>query len=755
MDRLPKKMIMKILYAGTVYKSKFSRNGLSDNDRRWVNVVAVTGITELTEAVAMHQPDLILVDYEGPLCWRSAMSLLRRKSITVPFIILGTQISEDAATEAFRLGALDYITVGEMSRSAEQITDQILRYKAEQEIPGASYKLNVLKKERATERRKAENLTRFKAHLLNNIGQAVVATDNKGIITYWNSAAEELFGHKTTDVSGTMFTDLVAPVHTVQAAEMWQTINSGNVWSGEVSEQDQTGQHHTYQITARPIYDDRRQFEGMITITTNITEQRRLEKLVRSSARLAKLGHFEIDISNNTLYRSDYTKEIHGTPYAEVDVHTALRAYREGASREIAEKAYNDAVDYGKGYDIEVELIADDATDRCVRIIGEVEKRNGKAVRIFGSIQDITQYKNAEKAALDAFRERDVILESIGDAFFAVDRNWRVNYWNSNAEQVLSTNRDDVLGKVVWDVFPEYIGTEAYEQYHRAMQTQAKTEFDEFFFSFQKWLQVSVFPSPLGLSIYFKDITDRKLSELKMLELNENLQEYANDLVAVNLELKQFSYIVSHNLRAPVTNIMGLVEELSDGGYDRETQQMIIDLLKSSAGRLNSVITDLNDVLQLKADGNKRKEKLTLTTVTGEVLATISTQIAAENGTVLTDFDSIDEIFTVRSYLHSIIYNLVSNALKYRRPDVPPVVRIKSQPTSDGIALTFTDNGSGIDLQSTKDDLFGMYKRFHLNVEGKGIGLFMVKTQLEILGGSISVESRVGEGTTFTLFFPE
>ena len=104
--------------------------------------------------------------------------------------------------------------------------------------------------------------------------------------------------------------------------------------------------------------------------------------------------------------------------------------------------------------------------------------------------------------------------------------------------------------------------------------------------------------------------------------------------------------------------------------------------------------------------------------------------------------------------MHSIFFNLIFNSIKYRQLDTTPVIKIKSELIEGKIKISFKDNGIGIDLTKYGDKIFGLYKRFHFHVEGKGIGLFMVKTQIETLGGTIGVESKQGEGTGFIIEFP-
>jgi signal transduction histidine kinase len=107
----------------------------------------------------------------------------------------------------------------------------------------------------------------------------------------------------------------------------------------------------------------------------------------------------------------------------------------------------------------------------------------------------------------------------------------------------------------------------------------------------------------------------------------------------------------------------------------------------------------------------------------------------------------------VKSYLYSIFYNLIINSIKYRKPGRRPFINIYSREKANKITLVFCDNGSGIDLSRYGDKIFGLYKRFHYDVEGKGMGLFMVKTQVESLEGNISVRSQIDEGSEFTVEF--
>jgi signal transduction histidine kinase len=116
-------------------------------------------------------------------------------------------------------------------------------------------------------------------------------------------------------------------------------------------------------------------------------------------------------------------------------------------------------------------------------------------------------------------------------------------------------------------------------------------------------------------------------------------------------------------------------------------------------------------------------------------------------------FTAIDQMITLKSYIYSIFFNLISNSIKYRQDDQPPIIEITALNEKNKIELIFKDNGLGMNLQRNGDEVFGLYKRFHHHIEGKGIGLYMVKAQVETLGGKITVDSGINNGTTFKISF--
>jgi PAS domain S-box-containing protein len=250
----------------------------------------------------------------------------------------------------------------------------------------------------------------------------------------------------------------------------------------------------------------------------------------------------------------------------------------------------------------------------------------------------------------------------------------------------------------------------------------------------------------IGILLTFKNITEKKVLELKR-------EKITTDLIQRNKDQEQFNYIVSHNLRAPVANVTGLLELLNDPAINEADKKYVLDGISLSVKNLDSVIIDMNHVLQVKELMNETKETNNLEQLVNDIKVSISNIIKKEDVVIDCHFD-VENIFSIRSYLYSIFYNLILNSIKYHKCGVSPVIVIKSKLHENKIQLTFTDNGKGINLENHGEQLFRLYKRFDTTVEGKGLGLFMVKTQIESLGGTINVESEIEKGTQFTIQLP-
>lgn len=226
-----------------------------------------------------------------------------------------------------------------------------------------------------------------------------------------------------------------------------------------------------------------------------------------------------------------------------------------------------------------------------------------------------------------------------------------------------------------------------------------------------------------------------------------------SNLLRRNRDLEQFANIVSHNIRAPLANIMGL-NKLMNLNLSPADKEMALKGISVSAEKLENVIKDLNDLLQVRKTDTSVETWVNLVKLVDDIRLSISDTIAKNKATIICAFDEVYEIKSIKSYIQSIFFNLITNAIKYAKPGVPAVVKIGAEMKGNDVIITISDNGTGIDLSRHGSSIFGLYKRFNESVEGKGLGLYMVKTQVESLNGTISVDSTPGDGTTFTITLP-
>lgn len=251
---------------------------------------------------------------------------------------------------------------------------------------------------------------------------------------------------------------------------------------------------------------------------------------------------------------------------------------------------------------------------------------------------------------------------------------------------------------------------------------------------------------PTGLHGIVQDVTDNK-------KIEEEREKMISSIVHHNKNLEQFASIVSHNLREPVANILGLTQILINNGADQDSTS-IKNLLANVTEQLDGTLKDLNKILQVKSEINDYKEVINFPELIKGIKSAIHNFDRDESARIDADFGAIDHVNSIKSYIHSIFFNLISNSIKYRKPGEVSVIIIKTELMSGKILISFKDNGTGIDLSKNGNKIFGLYKRFHYGVEGKGLGLFMVKTQVEALGGSIRVNSKPDLGAEFIVELP-
>jgi PAS domain S-box-containing protein len=228
------------------------------------------------------------------------------------------------------------------------------------------------------------------------------------------------------------------------------------------------------------------------------------------------------------------------------------------------------------------------------------------------------------------------------------------------------------------------------------------------------------------------------------------------ELVAQNQDLQQFTYIVSHNLRAPLANALGLVDLLGQEAAGTPEFEQARTFLAHNLHQLDLVLRDMNTILTIRDRQDlTAPERVELPEVVQQVVTSLQDVLDQCGGTVEVALPAGLHLPANRAYLYSIFFNLLSNAIKYRAEHRPLRVVISAEqgPASE-LTLAVADNGSGFDQAQAGTNLFKLYQRFHPQQPGRGVGLYLVKTHVESMGGRIEVASRLDVGTRFTIFLP-
>lgn len=283
---------------------------------------------------------------------------------------------------------------------------------------------------------------------------------------------------------------------------------------------------------------------------------------------------------------------------------------------------------------------------------------------------------------------------------------------------------------------------------HKASEYEAHYEYK----GKSKYFVVSVFPvlsktkECLSVCLTMKDITKTKLSEIEG-------KRITNDLIVRNRDLEQFSFMISHNLRAPVVNLTGLTQQLKEG-LPHEEAQFVMDSIINSASRIEGVIDDINKILMIKNGAETNRSRISMVHLLDELQSYFIEVHTGKSPEFHIDVKDVEHLDSNKAYIESVFYNLISNAVKFAKPESPAKIKIWTVRRKDKIMIHFKDDGIGIDLEKHQHNVFKLYNRFHNHIEGRGMGLYMTKTQIRLLGGDIEVHSSPNQGTEFIITLP-
>ena len=386
-----------------------------------------------------------------------------------------------------------------------------------------------------------------------------------------------------------------------------------------------------------------------------------------------------------------------------------------------------------------------------------LKDKKGRAHRMIGAIQDITKQKKEEEnlKLLETVvtQTKDAVVITKSDSNSETFPN--IIYVNNAFCAMTGYKSKKVLSKPFNPFNTEELDSHEYEKFIAAIAEKRECQIETLTKKKNKeeyWVRFSMIPiynSDNELSHWIsiqKDVTEERKQE-------KEKEQLIRELTQNNKDLKQFSYITSHNLRAPLSNLIGLLNLIEDIPINDSELLEIINGFKKSTHLLNETINDLVKIIVIKDKISIQKENVTIDEVVEHVFSQLKFQIEQSKPILKLNFDEADTIYTNKAYLESILINLLTNSIKYKSETKKLKISITIKKTNNSTILKFKDNGIGIDLKRNSEHIFGLYQRFHDYPDSKGLGLYLIKSQIESLGGTIAIESEVNKGTEFTLTF--
>lgn len=410
-------------------------------------------------------------------------------------------------------------------------------------------------------------------------------------------------------------------------------------------------------------------------------------------------------------------------------------------------------------YDLANESHIDIKRSKPLSLIGTVFpiiNRYGKVTNAVVQHQDVTEQKVAVQKIKESAERFRLLLETIPQMAFTILPDGTNNYFNERWYKYTG-NQAIISGGPVWKniIHSDDIGTTAskwrdsfssgkvYE-----MENRLRRANDNMY----RWHLTRAVPiiNDQGKIILWvgtcTDIHDHRIVEEQIIAKNL-------ELTKINADLDNFIYTASHDLKAPVTNLEGLITLLNQQiqNHLNEKDDRLFDMMKVSISKFKSTIAGLVEITKAQKNLEKVDEKVDISEVINDVIVNIDYLVVESGATIFQDL-SVKEVMYAKVNINSIVYNLLSNAIKYRSPERKPVVYIRTFTINENVVLEVEDNGLGI-RKIHQNKLFTMFKRLHSHVEGTGIGLYIIKRIVENNGGNIKVESEEGKGTKFIVNF--
>lgn len=342
-------------------------------------------------------------------------------------------------------------------------------------------------------------------------------------------------------------------------------------------------------------------------------------------------------------------------------------------------------------------------------------------------------------------------FDAVDMGYATMETDGRLHFANSKAKEM--AGYEIVPGNNIFAAIPEFAAKTPFSaRWAAALKRHVSESFSSYFPRMDKWYDFLITPMRDGtVSVFIRDITESRKMHKELRRANSQLSKLNRSLTNQNQQLEDFAHITSHNLRAPIANLRALMQ-MHNEAKQQDEKNVYLSMVQEVTRKIDETLNDLVDVVQIRKNADVEKEWLSFAERLQYVKEVLLVDIEKSGIELVADLAEPLVLFP-RIYLDSILQNLITNAIRYRSPDRRPQLHFKSWKENGMLLFTAADNGLGIDLARFGSKLFGFRKTFHRNKDAKGIGLFIIKTQIDAMGGSIRAESTPGQGTKFIITF--
>lgn len=604
-----------------------------------------------------------------------------------------------------------------------------------------------------TGKRYEESQVRFRTIFeQSKLGNKIISPDLK--IRKVNKALEEMLGYSEEELIHKKILDFAHPDSAANWLELQKKLWREEMPSFHIEANMLRKDGTTIWCSVTTILFEDNESKLGYTILEDISERIILstklansESMLAQSQQAASIGSFVADFQTGMVECTPGLNQMFGFPEGERFIHKDLFFRTIDAKtlekhEQILARAIEQSGSYTSEYKIKVAGL-----EKWVWEKGQVRKDDSGDVTIVG----VVQANNSESLVLlHKIINGSTNTVTVGQAVRNEMGNivdFRYILFNNTAKRYMGApeDSDEMIGKTLTELFPATRHNGNLERYIETLENNRSYKGLEYLYPHEglnHWFSESAYCFGECIVISLDDITDRK-----------NKEEALKKLAVRNDELDSFVYTASHDLRSPATNIEMLLEYFfkeSQVSQENSKSHLYKNLLNQSLTTLKNTLEDLTTVTEIHP--GEKKELVNLKTVVADVEIMLANQIQEAAAQVIVDL-SVPFLNIPSKHARSLIFNMLSNALKFRSNDRELIITISSQLKNDRIQLSFSDNGKGIKA-ADQPKVFMIFKRFNPEVAGRGVGMYLVKRIIDLNNGNIILESKENIGTTFHIDFP-